>query len=138
MQRTLLALNLKKSQVRYSFKKCSAEQKSPSFLLHRMLYLFSTINLLCLLDINIFGRDGIIQTWYPKILISSACARFIEENWSNIWCSLMHLKKSIIRLQITAFKIVTNGHHYTKTAEYEKFIFSINNHTSIKKHSNQD
>ena len=34
----------------------------------------------CILEINIFGRDGII----PKILIPSACARFIVENWDNI------------------------------------------------------
>ena len=34
----------------------------------------------CILEINIFGRHGII----PKILIPSACARFIVENWDNI------------------------------------------------------
>ena len=54
----------------------------------------------CILEINIFGRDGII----PKILIPGAYTRFIVENWDNISCSLMHLNKSVIRLQITAFK----------------------------------
>ena len=38
-------------------------QKSASFLLHEMLSLFSTINLLYVMEINIFGRDGIIQIW---------------------------------------------------------------------------
>ena len=49
----------------------------------------------------------------------------------------MHLKKSVMRLQITA-KIVTNGHQYTKTTEDKKFIFWINAHTPIEKQSNQD
>ena len=37
-------------------------QKSP-FLLHQMLSIFSTINLVYVLEINIFGRDGIIRIW---------------------------------------------------------------------------
>ena len=73
-----------------------------------------------------------------KILISSASASFIVENWDNIWCSFMHFKKSVMRLQITAFKIATNGHQYTKTTEDKKFIFWINAHTPIKEQSNQD
>ena len=35
-------------------------------------------------------------------------------------------------------KIVTNGHHYTKTAEDKKFIFWINARTAIEKQSNED
>ena len=42
------------------FKKLQC-QKSPSFLLHQMLSLFSTVNLVYVLGINIFRRDGIIQ-----------------------------------------------------------------------------
>ena len=38
-------------------------QKNPSFLLHQMLSLFSTINLVYVPEINIFGRDEIIQIW---------------------------------------------------------------------------
>ena len=38
------------------------------------------------------------------MLIPSACARFIVENWDDISCILMHLKKSVMRLQVTAFK----------------------------------
>ena len=38
------------------------------------------------------------------MLISSTCARFIVENWENICYSFMHLRKSVMRLQITAFK----------------------------------
>ena len=71
-----------------------------------------------------------------KILISSACVKFILENWDNIWCSLMHLKKSVMRLEITAFKIVTNGHRYINTTEDGSFIFWINSHTQIEKESN--
>ena len=47
-------------------------------------------------------------------------------------------KKSVMRLQITHLKIVSNGHHYTKATEDEKYLFWINAHTPIEKHSNQD
>ena len=40
----------------------------------------------------------------PKILISSTFARLIKENWDNISCNLMQLKKNVMRLQITTFK----------------------------------
>ena len=49
----------------------------------------------------------------------------------------MHLKNSVMRPQITPFKIVINGHQYTKTTEDLKFIFWINAHTPIEKQSNQ-
>ena len=58
------------------------------------------------------------------ILISSACTKFIVENWHSIW--LQHLKT------------VTNRLQYTKTTEDKKFIFWINAHTTIEKQSNQD
>ena len=63
----------------------------------------------CILEINIVGRDGIIQIWIisSKDINTSACARFIVENWDNIWCSLMHLKKNVMGLQIAAFKNCT-------------------------------
>ena len=67
------------------------------------------------------------------MLIPSACARFIIENWDNIWCSLMHLKKGVMRVEITE---ATNGHQYINTTEDEKFIFWINSHTPIEKDSN--
>ena len=35
-------------------------------------------------------------------------------------------------------KIVTNGHQYINTTEFEKFIFWISAHTPIEKGSNQD
>ena len=38
------------------------------------------------------------------MLISSTCARIIVENWEIIRYSLMHLKKSVMKLQITTFK----------------------------------
>ena len=50
----------------------------------------------------------------------------------------MHLKKSVMRLLITALKTVTNGHQYTQTTEDKKFVFCINAHTPIEKQSNQD
>ena len=63
------------------------------------------------LEINIFGRGYSSLNLFdysnyslPKIIISKTCARFIVENLDNIGCSLMHLKKSVMRLQITAFK----------------------------------
>ena len=50
----------------------------------------------------------------------------------------MHLKKSVMRLEIAAFKnCVTNGHQHTIT-EDEKFTFWINAQTPIEKQSNQD
>ena len=45
----------------------------------------------------------------------------------------MHLKKSVMRLQITAFKDCNKW-----TPVYKKFIFSINAHTPVEKQSNQD
>ena len=56
----------------------------------------------------------------------------------------MHLKKSVMRLKITAFK---NYNKWTpvyrfadsiQTTEDKKFIFWINTHTPIEKKSNQD
>ena len=58
-------------------------KNSFSLLLHEMLSVFSTINL----NLN-----------------SSTCERFIVEHWDNIWCNLMHLKKSVMGLEISAFK----------------------------------
>ena len=54
-QRTLLALNLKKTYVGYFLKKYSAKRVL-LFLLHQMLLLFSITNLVYVLEINIFER----------------------------------------------------------------------------------
>ena len=73
-----------------------------------------------------------------KILIASASARFIEGNWNNIWCILMHWKKMWWDYKLQHLKLVTNGHQYTKITEDKKFIFWINAHSLIEKYSNQD
>ena len=65
-----------------------------------------------------------------KILISSASARFIVENWDNIWCILMHLRKSAMRLQITAFK---NCKKWTPVLKIKRIAHSL-----TEKQSNQD
>ena len=50
----------------------------------------------------------------------------------------MHLKKSLMRLQITVFKNCKNGHQYTKNTENKRFIFWINALTPIEKQYNID
>ena len=99
-QRTALALDLKKKNASSDiFLKYSA--KRVLSLWHQMLPLFSTINLVYVLKIDISGRD---YSNFPKVLISSKYSRFIVENRDNIWCNLMHLKKSVMGLQVRAFK----------------------------------
>ena len=122
-QKALLALN-QKIVGRIFFKKMQC-QKSPSFLLHQVLFLFSTINLVYVLEINIFPRDGIIQIW----IISSKDINYLRQLnpihkkgpksfFFNIqcFCKLYYgelgqylsqfdaLEKSVTRLQITTFK----------------------------------
>ena len=60
------------------------------------------------------------------MLIPSACARFIIENWDNIWCSLIHLKKSVMRLQITIDTSIP------RLLKIKMSIFWINAHTPIE------
>ena len=50
----------------------------------------------------------------------------------------MKLKKSVMGLQIRAFKIATICHQYTKTTGNQKFIFWINAYDPIEKLSNDD
>ena len=74
---------------------------------YQMLSLFSTINLVCVLEINIFGRDANIQIW----IISSNDINI--KYLYKIYCRelgqyLMQfnaLEKSVMQMQITAFKI---------------------------------
>ena len=86
----------------FFFWKCSAK--------HSFFFVASDVvrilcNKPCILDINIFGKNGIIQIWiiFSKD-INTQCLCKIVKNWDNIWCSLMHLYKSIMRLQIPTFK----------------------------------
>ena len=53
-------------------------------MLDQIMSLFSTINFVYVLEINIFGRDYLNLSNLPKILISSTRTMFIVENWDNI------------------------------------------------------
>ena len=50
----------------------------------------------------------------------------------------MHLKKGVMRLQITAFKNCNKWAPVYNTTEVKKFLFRINVQTLIEKESNQD
>ena len=76
-----------------------------------MLSLFSTINLVCVPEINIFGNDRIFQIWIISF-------KDINIQW--------------------ILKIVTNGHQYIKTTADKNLIFWINSHYPTEKQSNQD
>ena len=49
--------------------------------------------------------SDVVPILYNKPWIKSSTSRkFIVENLHNIWCNLMHLKQSVMGLQIKAFK----------------------------------
>ena len=108
-----------------------------------MLSLFSAINLIYVLEINIFGRAGIIQIWIissKDINIQCLCKIYCRKLGQYLK-QFDALEKSV---QITGYelqhlKIVTNGHQYTKTTEDKKFIIkSLNKYShSNWKQSNQ-
>ena len=57
---------------------------SYSFLLHQMFSLFSTINRVGVLEINIFSRDySNLNNLLQRYNIGT-CARFTVDNWDNI------------------------------------------------------
>ena len=71
-----------------------------------MLSLFSTVNLVYVPEINIFGKDGIIQIWiisFKDINIQCLCKIHCRELGQYLM-QFDALEKSVMRLQITAFK----------------------------------
>ena len=105
-----------------------------------MLSLFSTINLVYVLEINIFGRDGIIQIWIissKDINIQCLCKIYCRE----LGQYLMQFDALEKKCNVTtnySFKNCNKWTPYTKTTEDKKFTFWINAHTPIEKQSNQD
>ena len=94
----------------------------------------------CILEINIFGRDGIMQIWIissKDIDTQCLCKIYCRELGQDLM-QFGALEKSAMSYKLQHLKIVTNGHQYTKTTEDKKFIFWINAHTPIEKQFNQD
>ena len=88
-KRTLLALSVKKILGRIFFIKSNDERVS--FLLHQMLSLFSTINLVYVLEINIFGRDysslnNLFQRYQSPVHMQGLLWR-IGTISDAIWCT---------------------------------------------------
>ena len=122
---TFLALNLKKVLGSRFFKiKC---EKSPSFVALE-LPLFSTINLVYVLEINIFER------YYSNLKV----VKFIVENRQKIWCNFMHLEKSLMGLQVRVIKWYYIDTSIQKLLKIRKIIFWRNTHIPVEKQSNQD
>ena len=72
----------------------------------RLLSLSSTVNLVYVLEINIFGRDGIIQIWIissKDINIQYLCKIYCRELGQYLM-QFDALEKNVVRLQITVFK----------------------------------
>ena len=100
-KRTLLPLNYKKVLGTIFFLKNVVPKESFFFVASDVVPIL--YNKPCILEINIFGKDGIIQIW----IISSKDIN--TQCLCKIYCRelgqyLMQLKKSLMRLQITAFK----------------------------------
>ena len=105
-----------------------------------MLSLFSTINLVYVPEINIFGRDGIIQIWiisFKDINTQCSCKIYCRELGQYLM-QFDVLEKKCNETKNYSIANLTNGHQYTKTTKDKKFIFWINAHTPIEKQSNQD
>ena len=77
----------------------------------------------CILEINVFGRDGIIQISIisSKDINTQCLCKIYCRQLGQYLIQFDTLEKSVMKLQY--LKIVTNGHQYTKTTEDKKFIF---------------
>ena len=91
---------------------------------------------------RLISLEEIIEIW----IISSQdnnlqylCKVYCRELWQYLM-QFDALEKSVMRLQITAFKNCNKWtvYKYINTTEDEKFVFWINAHTPIEKESNQD
>ena len=92
------------------------------------LPLFSTINLVYVLEINIFER------YYSNLKV----VKFIVENRQKIWCNFMHLEKSLVGLQVRVIKRYYMDTSIQKLLKIRKIIFWRNTHIQVEKQSNQD
>ena len=96
-------------------------QKSPSYLLHQMLSLFSAINLLYLLKINIFGRDySNLSNLLKGINLQYLCKVYCRE--LGQYMMLFDALEKKCNETANYSRVVTNGHQYTNTIVDGKFI----------------
>ena len=89
---------------------------------------------------RLISLEEIIQIWIissKDINLQYLCKTFCRE-LEQYWCSSMHLKKSVMRAQITVFKNCNKWTPVYKGHWRWKLIFWINAHSPIEKQSNQD
>ena len=89
---------------------------------------------------RLISLEEIIQIWIVSskdINLQYLCKTYCRE-LEQYWCCSMHLKKSVMRPQITVFKNCNKWTPVYKGHWRWKLIFWINAHSPVEKQSNQD